>query len=360
MRILYAIQGTGNGHVCRAKDIIPVLQQHGKVDILISGTQADIKLPFAVKYTCNGLGFVFGKKGGIDYVETYKRGNIKKLFHEINSLPVKEYDLVISDFEPVSSWACFMKNKPCIGLSHQNGVTNKRSPKPEKNDLVGKAVLNYYAPATHRYGFHFEPYDENIFTPVIRQEVRNLSTVNNGHYTVYLPAYGDKQIIRFLSCFPDVQWQVFSKHNSKEYDFDNICIYPVNNKKFLESIASAEGVLCGAGFETPAEVLYLRKKLMVIPMKGQYEQQCNAAALKKMGIPVLKNLKPKQFKKFHKWLQEEQECAVDFPDNTTDILARIIKKHAQQEHPVAIDNKAVDSPSKFRDLLLKKIFVKAD
>jgi predicted glycosyltransferase len=137
-------------------------------------------------------------------------------------------------------------------------------------------------------------------------------------------------------------------------------MYPVSNRKFLESIASAEGVLCGAGFETPAEVLYLKKKLMVIPMKGQYEQQCNAAALKKLGIPVLKNLKPKQFKKFHKWLQEEQQSSVEFPDNISEILTRIIKKHAQKEHPATSDNKVVHSPSKFRDLLMKKIFVKAD
>jgi hypothetical protein len=32
-------------------------------------------------------------------------------------------------------------------------------------------------------------------------------------------------------------------------------------------------------FETPAEALFLGKKLLVIPMTGQYEQECNAAAL---------------------------------------------------------------------------------
>jgi uncharacterized protein (TIGR00661 family) len=360
MKILYAIQGTGNGHVCRAYDIIPILQQYGKVDVLISGTQSDVKLPFDVKYTFNGLSFIFGKKGGINYIETYKRSNIKKLFKEVSSLPVKDYDLIISDFEPVSAWACFIKNKTCIGLSHQNGVTCKQAPKPEKADLIGKAVLNYYAPATYRYGFHFQPYAKNIFTPVIRQEVRNLSTASNGHYTVYLPAYGDKQIIRFLSCFPDVQWHVFSKHNSKEAEFDNICIYPVNNYRFLESLAGAEGVLCGAGFETPAEVLYLKKKLMVIPMKGQYEQQCNAAALKSLGVPVLKNLKPKQFKKFHNWLHEEQQYTIDYPDITSEILAGIIKKHAQQKTPTSVVKDIADSPSKFHTLILKNIFIKAD
>lgn len=360
MKILYAIQGTGNGHVSRANDIIPALQQHGKVHVLISGTQADLKLPYEVKYTFNGLSFIFGKKGGIDYLETYKRSNIKSLFKEVSSLPVTDYDLVISDFEPVSAWACFLKNKTCIGLSHQNGVTCKHAPKPSKTDMVGKAVLNYYAPATYRYGFHFQPYAKNIFSPVIRQEVRGLSPVNNGHYTVYLPAYGDKQIVKFLSCFPDVQWHVFSKHNSKEAEFDNIHIYKVNNQKFLDSMASAEGVLCGAGFETPAEVLFLKKKLMVIPMKGQYEQLCNAAALQKMGVPVLKNLKSKQFRKFDNWLQEEQQFDVDYPDNTSAIIAQIIKKHTHKNSPPNIGKNIANNASRFQSLLLKNIFIKAD
>ena len=49
MKILYAIQGTGNGHLSRARDIIPVLQQKGELDILVSGIQADVDLPYPVK-----------------------------------------------------------------------------------------------------------------------------------------------------------------------------------------------------------------------------------------------------------------------------------------------------------------------
>lgn len=61
MRILYAIQGTGNGHVCRAEDIVPLLMKKGEVDVLISGTQADVQLPFPIKYRFEGLSFIFGK-----------------------------------------------------------------------------------------------------------------------------------------------------------------------------------------------------------------------------------------------------------------------------------------------------------
>ncbi len=79
-------------------------------------------------------------------------------------------------------------------------------------------------------------------------------------------------------------------------------IAPINNDAFIKSLVTSTGVLCGAGFETPAEALFLKKKLMVIPMKGQYEQQCNAAALKEMGVPVLKKLKISKVEKIIDWV----------------------------------------------------------
>src|SRR6476620_103878 len=167
MKILYAIQGTGNGHITVAREVLPLLQRRATVDVLVSGTQVDVDLENEIKSRLHGINFVFGKKGGLDYLETYRKSRIKKLFHEIQELPVEEYDLVISDFEPVSAWACYLRNKMCIGFSHQAAVVKKGSPKPVKKDLIGKAVLKHYAPASTRYGFHFLPYDKNIFTPII-------------------------------------------------------------------------------------------------------------------------------------------------------------------------------------------------
>jgi uncharacterized protein (TIGR00661 family) len=338
MRILYAIQGTGNGHLSRAMDVIPCLMQYGVVDILVSGIQSDLTIPFAIKYRLRGLSFIFGKSGGVDLWKTLVRSNVRKLVKEIRELPVENYDLVINDFEPVSAWACYLKNLPCIGLSHQSAVLADETPAPDVTDMMGKYILNNYAPNTAKYGFHFQPYAKDIYTPVIRKQVRDQNLESGEHYTVYLPSYDDKRLIMKFSQFKNVKWDVFSKHNRKAFTSKNVSIQPIHNDKFVKSMARSAGVLCGAGFETPAEALFMKKKLLVIPMKNQYEQQLNAAALKNMGVPVIKNLKEKYDMVIASWLENNSTVDVNYPNITGEIIERIIRNHASNHHFLGIKN----------------------
>ncbi len=354
MKILYAIQGTGNGHLSRARDIIPLLQAKADVDILISGEQADVQLPYEILYRYKGLGFIFGKKGGVDLVKTYRKARLKRLYKEINQLPVEAYDLVISDFEPVSAWACYRKNKPCVALSHQSAVLNKNAPQPKHADVIGRSVLKNYAPATLHYGFHFVAYDRQIYTPVIRKQIRDMRVSRLSHYTVYLPSYEDARLVKVLGIFKNTQWQVFSKHCTKIKSYGNIVISPIENEAFMQSMASCSGVLCGAGFETPAEALFMGKKLLVIPMKGQYEQHCNAAALKGMGVPVIKSLKKKHSEKIADWLASGHTVPVDYPDITEQIIDTVLSRVQELATPL-LPGRRIASSGKLREISLKNV-----
>ncbi len=272
MKILYAIQGTGNGHISRAREIVPLLQQYGELDLLVSGTEAEVSLSQPLKYRFHGFSFVFGSNGGVDNWATFKLMNLPRLWHDARSLRLKRYNLIINDFEPVSAWACKLQNKPSVSLSHQCSFISPKTPRPAGWSWA-EWLFKYYSPTTHHVGFHFERYDDFIHTPVIRSEIRNLETSNAGHYTVYLPAYDDKLLIRFLNKTKTVQWHIFSKREKTAYVQDNVQVYPVNNEAYNKSLASCAGLLTGGGFEGPAEALFLQKKVMMIPMKGQYEQQ---------------------------------------------------------------------------------------
>lgn len=327
MKVLYAIQGTGNGHISRAREIIPHLSDFCQYDILISGTQCDVGLDVPIKYRFKGLGFTFGKNGGIDLWDTIVNSSLPNLMREIRQLRVEDYDLVINDFEPVSAWACRKKGIPCISLSHQGSLLGNNVPLTKGKIHFGRFVIKNYAPAPVRYGFHFQAYSDHIFTPVIRKQVRDMEVKDFGYYTVYLPAYSDGQLIKKLSHFGNVKWHIFSKHATVPYQLGNISVRPISNDDFVLDMAWSSGVLCGAGFETPAEALFLNKKLMVVPMKGQYEQQCNAIALGSMGVPVIKCLKKDQFGKIGEWLGSSEKVKVRYPDQTHNIVRKLFENY---------------------------------
>ncbi len=327
MKILYGIQATGNGHITRATEIIPLLQTQASVAVQMSGMQSSVSFPYPVKYRFYGLSFVSGKSGGIDYLMTYHKTKTLRFLNDLLKLPLEDYDLIIQDFEPVIAWAGKLRGKEVIALSHQSAVIHDAAPQPDLFDPLGKQILKKYAPANIEYGFHFQSYDDAIFTPVIRKSVRKTKPSNKGHYTVYLPSYQEAELISHLSDFDKISWHVFSRHARHPYQYENIRVFPTEQDSFLESMASAEGVLCGAGFETPAEALYLKKKLMVIPMKKQYEQQCNAAALKDMGVGVIRTLEEGK-PQIREWLENHRKTEVLFPDQTESILTEIIEKHA--------------------------------
>jgi uncharacterized protein (TIGR00661 family) len=328
MKILYAIQGTGNGHISRAREIVPLLQQHGEVDLLVSGTEAEVSLSQPLKYRFHGFSFVFGTNGGVDKWATYKIMDLPQLWRDMQSLPLKQYDLVINDFEPVSAWACKMQKIPAVSLSHQCSFVSPKTPRPDKWNYA-EWLFKYYSPTKYHIGFHFERYDDFIHTPVIRSEIRNLTTANNGHYTVYLPAYDDKILVKYLSQSADVPWQIFSKRQKTPYQSGNVQVLPVNNEAFNHSLANCEGLLTGGGFEGPAEALFLQKKLMMIPMHGQFEQQCNALAASKMGVPVIYGIDDNFTSHINRWVKSDDRVWVDFPDESAQIVHQMIGRYAR-------------------------------
>ncbi|WP_345954879.1 glycosyltransferase family protein [Mucilaginibacter sp. PAMB04168] len=334
MKILFAIQGTGNGHISRAREIVPLLQQYGELDLMVSGTEAEVGLSQPLKHKFHGFSFVFGKKGGVDKWATFKRMNLWQLWRDIHNLPLSQYDLIINDFEPVSAWACRLQKIPSVSLSHQCSFISPNTPRPSRWNYA-EWLFKYYSPTTHHIGFHFDRYADFIHTPVIRSEIRRLEPTNKGHYTVYLPAYDDKTLVKHLGKATDVEWHIFSKRQKTPYRTGNIHICPVDNDKFNQSMASCEGLLTGGGFEGPAEALYLQKKVMMVPMTGQYEQRCNALAASRLGVPVISAINNDAVLHINDWINSNHRVQVDFPDETAQIVESLVKQYTRPQAVLA-------------------------
>lgn len=324
MKILYAIQGTGNGHVSRAREVIPALKGMADVDVFLSGGNSTIDIGNEIKYFSKGVSFEYGKKGDLDYWKTFRKLQPARVLKEVREFPAEKYDLIINDFEFISAYAAKLKNVPCISFSHQASLLSNCAPRPNARNVLGEFILNHYAPTKYAVGLHFKQYDDFIFTPIIRKEIRQLNPIQLGHYTVYLPAVGTNELINVLSKIPDVRWEVFSRTHKFPYIEKNITIRPIQNDRFIESLASCQGLLCSAGFESPAEAMYLGKKLFVIPIAGQYEQQCNAEALREMNIPVSSMQLTELIPKLQQWINSSCIANIHYPDITHQIIEQLL------------------------------------
>jgi uncharacterized protein (TIGR00661 family) len=138
---------------------------------------------------------------------------------------------------------------------------------------------------------------------------------------------------------------VFSKFTKEKTTYGNVDFHPIDNETFTQSFANCDGVLCGAGFELPAEAMYLQKKLLVIPMIGQYEQHCNAEAAKKMGATMIDGLNLLHHRTINLWLSQGESIKVNYADETESIVQNTLtdfeRKHRLMNAPRLADEKTV-------------------
>lgn len=331
MKIFYAVQATGNGHISRAMELLPYLERYGQVDIFLSGGNKTLQLDAPVKYRSEGLSLFYTNRGSLNYAQTIRQFAPLRLIKEVKELPVEKYDLVLNDFECITALACAHKKVPSVNFGHQASFISPKVPRPAHKDWMGEWILRNYARATQYIGLHFRQYDDFILPPVIKKEILQADPLDKGHITVYLSSYNDATVGRYLHPLKDFRFQVFSKEVQQPVQQGNILFLPVSKTAFNKSLISCKAIITGAGFETPAEALYLGKKLLVIPIRGQYEQDCNGAALQKMGIPVLKALDAGFPSVFAQWMNQKRKPTLSLDHSTESIVSYLMHNCTSQK-----------------------------
>src|SRR5438477_1537772 len=327
MKIFYAVQATGNGHISRAIELLPHLEKYGTVDIFLSGANSSLLLDAPVKYRSAGLSLYYNCTGGLNYWKMMKGYQPFRIRNEIDQLPVERYDLVLNDFDHITAAACAKKRISSIQFGHQASFQSTHTPRPAETSTVGEWLLKNYARATHYLGLHFEKYDEFIFQPVVKKEILEALPKDKNHVTVYLPSYCEPQLEQIFHTLKDFCFQIFSKECRNAKRSDNIQFLPVDKTLFNQSLINCSGIITGGGFETPAEAIHLGKKMICVPIRGQYEQLCNAAALGKLGILCLRNIDSDFTSVFHGWMEEKNNVSIDYSKTVPEILTRLFALH---------------------------------
>lgn len=324
MNILYSVQATGNGHISRAMELLPYLKQYGEVDIFLSGSNSSLELSHPIKYRSKGLSLFYTCQGNLDYKKMMLAFAPLRLRKEIKELPVEKYDLVLNDFECITAMACASKKIPSVNFGHQASFYSDKTPRPKEKNKFGEWILKNYAKASFYVGLHFQQYDNFIFPPVIKRSINEANPADKRFIAVYLPSYCEHVLEKHFNKLHDHRFHIFSFETTQKRQSNNITFMPVDKFLFDEALINCSGIITGGGFETPAEALKLGKKLMVIPIRGQYEQQCNAAALEQMGIKKLDKLDDDFTDHFQQWISAEN-LYMTYDHSINDILDKVMK-----------------------------------
>ncbi|MEO7976288.1 glycosyltransferase family protein [Flavobacterium sp.] len=320
MKIFYAIQATGNGHISRATQLYPYLEKFGEVDFMVSGINASLNIDLPVKFKSNGCSLHYSKCGGLNYWDIVKNIRPNQIYKDAKSLPLKDYDIVINDFDSITSLSCKLQKVHSVQFGHQASFISKATPRPEKRSIMGEMILKHYAPSPKNIGLHFEKYDSFIYPPVIKDQIVNAEPKNLKHITVYLPSFQKECLEKAINKLKDVHFHWFLYDVKFEHTIGNITYFPVNQDFFNQSLIDCEGIITGGGFETPSEALFLGKKILSIPIRDHYEQECNAAALKKLGVPVMYDVKDNFDQIIEKWLNLDIEYPTIKANNIPETL----------------------------------------
>jgi uncharacterized protein (TIGR00661 family) len=323
MKIFYAIQGTGNGHISRAIQLYPYLKKYGEVDFFLSGSNAQLNYSIPIKYRNKGVSLYYKQTGGLDYIKIIKSLSFS-LYKEAKQLPIENYDLIINDFEFVSSLACSLKNKPCIHFGHQASFQSDKTPRAKTNNPMGEFVLKNFVKSSDYLGLHFSSFDKNIYNPIIKDEIITAPVSNEGHVTVYLPQFAISYLAPYLLNENKVHFEVFTKEVTSIVCNKNITYHPINNNAFTHSLIRSNGIITAGGFETPAEAMYLNKKILSIPIKNHFEQACNATALQKVGVTVIHTLDNNFSSFFNTWINHTQPIKLNLTHSTEDIVSILL------------------------------------
>jgi len=310
LRILYGIQGTGNGHLARARSLLPALRRANiEVDCLFSGRDPseffDMTV-FGEFRSVKGFTLVV-ERGKLKLPATLYHNNILRFVREVASLQLDHYDLVISDFEPVSAWAARVQGKPCIGISHQNAF-HYAVPKV-KGYAASRLLMRCFAPVDKALGFHWHHFNQPVLPPLIEPHANKPAIERK--ILVYMGFEDLDDIRKFLQPHSAFQFYVFAKVSAPE-DHGHIHIRPLSHTEFHHHLEDCSGVISNAGFELASECLALGKKLLVKPIHGQYEQLSNALALQVLKRATVINSLDQQA--LARWLQLPAHAPMLYPD----------------------------------------------
>ncbi len=114
MKLLYGVQGTGNGHIARARMMAHHFAKRGiEVQYLFSGRPPEQYFDMAAfgdYWHYVGLTFAT-EQGRISNIKTLRQLRPLQFIRDLRNIDLSPFDAVITDFEPLTAWAGRLQKK---------------------------------------------------------------------------------------------------------------------------------------------------------------------------------------------------------------------------------------------------------
>jgi len=317
MRYLFIVQGEGRGHMTQAISLSKILRNAGHeiVEVVVGKSPQRVVPDFFFEKIGAPVTLLESPNFATDkhhksvkplktiFVSLAKSPKYLKSIKKIAStVDEKKPDIIINFYDFLGGLYSFFHRPKArfICIAHQYLLEHSEFSFPEKRKLDkisligGNKVTSYGAEKLLCLSFQkFKDQPEDkiyVVPPLLRQEIRDMSTSDEGHILVYMvnPGYGS-EVEAFHSKRPEVKlecfWDQKNKPNPWKID-ENLIFHPLDDVKFLDSMSKCKGYITTAGFESVCEAMYLGKPVMMVPVEGHYEQACNAIDAQKAGAGI--------------------------------------------------------------------------
>ncbi len=302
-RIIYSVLGEGFGHSTRAHLIGQRLLEAGN-DVIFAASLKSyeyLKQYFGDRVKpAFGISFAY-RKGKVKNLATIKK-NISKIpsavrvSKELFQKYFKDFepDLVLTDFEPVIAWWAFVKKVPFIVIDNEHLLTVCKL--EHKIKYLLPRLTSFFVAKWSYFGadkfivlnFFTAPLKTQkacLAPPIVRPIVTQLKPSFHNTIVYYTTTgYGKERLIRKFNRFPGWQFIIYGFNINEQ---SGNCIFKKRSTEgFLGDLAASGGVISSAGFSLMSECMYLKKKMLLLPIPGQYEQIINAQYVEKLGLGI--------------------------------------------------------------------------
>ncbi len=314
LRVLFAVQGEGRGHMTQALAVRDMLARHGHTVVGALVGRSEGRRPPA--FFTEGLGapvhlidspnFAYhpGTRAislGRTGLHALRRSWIYRdhLRHIGQQLTAKRPDIVVNFYEGMMGlFAGTAKPEvPVVCVGHQYMFGHPDYQLAPGQWAARAATWGYTAltaaGAARKLALSFYEADDlpkrgvRVTPPILRDNLFRLVPSDDGFLLAYLlHRHLADGLVRWHARRPEVPVRVFWD-GEPWAPHPNLAFHPLDGERFLQMMARARGVVCTAGFESVSEAMWLGKPVFMLPTPGHLEQRTNALDAQRTGAGIL-------------------------------------------------------------------------